>query len=83
MLQQLIMFHPIQAKITDEKKNVKEKNAEKKEIVRLNNKGAAPNPSDKQANQPEARAQQSQPEGNKQANNRPRRQGRKNNNEIV
>ena len=24
------MFHPIQAKITDEKKNVKEKNAEKK-----------------------------------------------------
>ena len=32
------MFHPIQAKITDEKKNVKEKNAEKKEIVRLNNK---------------------------------------------
>ena len=45
--------------------------------------GAAPNPSDKQANQPEARAQQPQPEGNKQANNRPRRQGRKNNNEIV
>lgn len=38
MLQLLIMFHPIQAKITDEKKNVKEKNAEKKEIVRLNNK---------------------------------------------
>ena len=77
MLQQLIMFRPIQAKITDEKKNVKEKNAENKQ------QGAAPNPSDKQANQPEARAQQPQPEGNKQANNRPRRQGRKNNNEIV
>ena len=64
-------------------KNVKEKNAEKKEIRPPKQQGAAPNPSDKQANQPEARAQQPQPEGNKQANNRPRRQGRKNNNEIV